>query len=163
MPQKTIYVKDTDLSLWEKAETMGGENLSATIAEALKRFVEIEEAKATGMKEQEIEVGVFSDRSSADTRKIRFIGKQIASAWVYSGQTGSQDDRGTDYELYLTKKGKLLLCRKHWSRWQGEDTTVTYEIYDSLDELDEIESVPGSLVQEAGETLGIETSEYLDI
>jgi hypothetical protein len=112
------------------------------------------------MSEQEIEVGVFSDRSSDDTRKIRFIGKQIASAWVYSGQTGSQDDRGTDYTLYLTKKGKLLLCCKHWSRWQGEDTTVTYEIYDSLAE---IENVPGSLIQDAGEALGMDTAEYLDV
>ena len=157
---KTIYVKDTDLPLFEKAEALGGETLSATIATALRRFVEVEEAKAGGMLEQQIEVGVFSDRSSDDTRKIRFIGKQIASARVYSGQTGSQDDRGTDYTLYLTKKGKLLLCRKHWSRWQGEDTTVTYSIYDSLAE---IEDVPGSLIQDAGEALGIDTAEYLDV
>lgn len=158
--QKQIYIKDADLEIFEKAEALAGESLSATIAEALRRFVEVEEAKADGMSEQEIEVGVFSDRSSADTRKIRFIGKQIASAWVYSGQTGSQDDRGTYYTLYLTKKGKLLLCRKHWSRWQGEDTTVTYEIYDSLAE---IENVPGSLIQDAGEALGMDTAEYLDV
>ena len=161
MPNKTIYVKDTDLPLFEKAEALGGENLSATIATALRRFVEVEEAKADGMSEQEIEVGVFSDRSSNDTRKIRFIGKQIASAWVYSGQTSSGDDRGTDYTLYLTKKGKLLLHREYWSRWQGEDGEASYNIYDSLAEL--ADSVPGSLIQQAGESLGQDTAEYLDV
>jgi len=160
MPNKTIYVKDTDLSLFEKAEALGGENLSATIATALRRFVEVEEAKADGFEEQEIEVGVFSSLSSNDTKKFRFIGKEIASAIVYSGQTSSGDDRGTDYTLYITKKGKLLLYRKHFSRWQGEDTTVTYEIYDSLAE---IEDVPGSLIQDAGEALGMDTAEYLDV
>ena len=51
MPNKTIYVKDTDLPLFEKAEALGGETLSATIATALRRFVEVEEAKAGGMLE----------------------------------------------------------------------------------------------------------------
>jgi hypothetical protein len=44
--QKQIYIKDADLEIFEKAEALAGESLSATIAEALRRFVEVEEAKA---------------------------------------------------------------------------------------------------------------------
>lgn len=161
MPNKTIYVKESDLPLFEKAEALAGENLSSTIAEALRRFVEAEEAKGEGLTEQEIEVGVFSSQGSDDTRKIKFIGKKIADATVFSGQTSDGKDRGTDYALYLTKKGKFLLHRKYWSCWQGEDGDASYSICDSLTEL--ADSVPGSLIQDAGEALGMDMAEYLDV
>jgi len=161
MPNKTIYVRESDVDLFEKAEALARENLSATIAEALRRFVEVEEAKADGFEEQEIEVGWFPAHGDNDTKKVKFIGKQIAYAKVLSGQTSSADDRGTDFTLYLTKKGKLLLHREYWSCWQDEDGEASYNIYDSLAEMSD--SVPGSLIQEAGEVLGQDTAEYLDV
>lgn len=161
MPNKTIYVRDADVELFDKAETLGGENLSATIAEALRKFVEIEEAKENGMEEQEVEVGLFAAKGYKDTKKVKFIGKQISYAEMRSGQTSSADDRGTDYTLYLTKKGKLLLHRKYWTCWQDEDGDASYNIYDSLAEL--TGNVPGSLIQKAGEALGQDTAEYLDV
>jgi hypothetical protein len=33
MPNRTIYVADADLPIFEKAQELAGENLSATIAE----------------------------------------------------------------------------------------------------------------------------------
>ncbi len=48
MPNKTIYVRDADVDLFDKAEALGGGNLSATIAEALRGFVAAEEAKENG-------------------------------------------------------------------------------------------------------------------
>lgn len=161
MPNKTIYIRDADVPLFDKAEALGGENLSATIAEALRKFVEVEEAKSDGMEEQEIEVGLFTDHGSSDTKRVKFVGKEIAFAEVLSGQASGRDDRGTDYTLYLTKKGKYLLHRKYWTRWQGEDGEASYSVHDSLADLSE--SVPGSLVQRAGEALGMDTAEYLDV
>src|SRR5690348_14808983 len=38
MPNKTIYVADSDLPLYEQAQAMAGGNLSAAIAQALRRF-----------------------------------------------------------------------------------------------------------------------------
>jgi len=49
MPPKTIYVKAEDLPVFERAEELGGDSLSAVIAEALKRFVERKEAEAAGL------------------------------------------------------------------------------------------------------------------
>ncbi len=43
--RKNIYIKDEDQELFKKAEALGGGNFSAMIAEAVRRFVEVEEAK----------------------------------------------------------------------------------------------------------------------
>src|SRR5690242_12071557 len=42
MPNKTIYVSDADLSVFDKAQQMAGGNLSSAISQALRRFVEDE-------------------------------------------------------------------------------------------------------------------------
>jgi hypothetical protein len=158
--RKNIYIKDE--ALFDRAEALGGENFSAMINEAVKQFVETEEAKADGMAECEIEVGIYNSTGSDDVRSIKFIGKQIADATIYCGQTSEGKDRGTDYTLYLTKKGKYLVHRKYWTCWQGEDGNAKYWVYDSLSQAAS-DDIPGSLIQEAGETLGMDTAEYLDV
>ena len=40
MPNKTIYVSDGDLSLYQRAQELAGGNLSAAISAALRRFVD---------------------------------------------------------------------------------------------------------------------------
>ena len=57
MPNRTIYVADADLPIFEKAQLLAGDNLSATIAQALRRFVETEEAKTSGYEEITVRVG----------------------------------------------------------------------------------------------------------
>ena len=162
--RKNIYIREEDQELFEKAEAIFGDNFSGLVAEALRRFVEVEEAKSDGMAEVEIEVGTYTgDNGSDDIKKVKFLGKKIADACVYSGATSDRRDRGTDYELYLTKKGKLLLWQKYWTCWQGEDGEAGYQVYDSLTQLMSAEGIPGSLLTEAGKRLGLDTAEYLDI
>src|SRR5947209_12809001 len=57
MPNRTIYVADMDVPVFEKAQQLAGGNLSATIAQALRRFVEVEEARASGFDEVTVKVG----------------------------------------------------------------------------------------------------------
>src|SRR5215469_14987269 len=57
MPNKTIYVADADLPTFERAQELAGENLSATIACALRRFVKTEEARQQGFEEISLKVG----------------------------------------------------------------------------------------------------------
>ena len=57
MPNRTIYVADTDLPIFEKAQKLAGDNLSAAIAQALHYFVEKEEAKRSGFEEITVKVG----------------------------------------------------------------------------------------------------------
>ena len=39
-PNKTIYVREADAEVWEKAEKLAGGSVSALITEALRRYVE---------------------------------------------------------------------------------------------------------------------------
>jgi len=54
MPNKTIYIRKEDLPIFEEAEKLGGDSLSAVIAEAVKRFVSVKKAEAGGMEEHNL-------------------------------------------------------------------------------------------------------------
>lgn len=178
MPNKTIYVRDEDLPIFEQAEELGGDSLSAVIAEAVKRFVSAEKAKAAGFEQFTLEVGQVNSRGADDVRKIRFVGRKLAGQTAYTGQTSSQDDRGTDYRVYQTKAGKIIVHWRHWSRWDGEGSSADYavldqlpghgaEIYGQVAEDDDYierfpEKLPGGLLQEAAEALGEELVEFID-
>lgn len=170
MANKTIYVKDEDLQIFEEAEKLGGDSLSGIIAEALRRFVDVKRAEMFGMREHALTVGVLRSQG-ADTRKVRFVGRMLSSAEVLTGQTSDRKDRGTDYKIYQTQAGKILVWWEKWSRWEGESDTADYAVLDQLpgydDEiygkvLDLIETLPGSLLQEAAEALGEELVEFVE-
>ena len=72
MPNKTIYVSDADLPIFERAQQLAGGNLSATIAQALRRFVESQDAKTEGLREITVKVG------SVAYMQKRFVGRLLA-------------------------------------------------------------------------------------
>ena len=43
MPNKTIYVSDGDLPVFQRAQELADGNLSQAISRALRRFVDVEE------------------------------------------------------------------------------------------------------------------------
>lgn len=170
MPNKTIYVKDEDLQVFEEAEKLGGDSLSSIIAEALRRFVDVKRAEVQGMKECNLTVGVLRSQG-ADIRKVRFVGRLLAEAEVLTGQTSSRDDRGTDYRVYQTQAGNILVWWQRWSRWEGENDVIDYAVLNALPGYDDevpgkIDdypiSLPGSLLQEAAEALGEELVEWVE-
>jgi len=174
MPNKTIYVREEDLPVFEEAEKLGGDSLSSVIAEALRRFVDVKRAEQQGMKECNLTVGILHAQGDDDIRTIRFVGRLLAEATVYSGQTSDRKDRGTDYRVYQTMAGKVLVWWRRWSCWEGENDYADYAVMDALpshgDELlgvvhvDSFEPVtlPGSLLQEAAEALGQELVEWVE-
>jgi len=112
MPNRTIYVADTDMPVFERAQELAGDNLSATIAQALRRFVEAEEARSKSFEEITIKVGktVLSYKS--------FWGRLLAT-----GPRGVQN-RHTRYDVYQTRKGKLALyirVRPDWAEWDNPE------------------------------------------
>ena len=174
MPNKTIYVKDEDVQLFEEAEKLGGDSLSGIITEALRRFVAVKRAEMFGMREHALPVGVLRSQGDDDIRQIRFVGRLLAEATVYSDQTRDRKDRGTDYRVYQTRAGKILVWWQRWSRWERENDTADYAVLDQLpgydddifgrahgDMLGPVE-LPGSLLQEAAEALGEELVEYVE-
>jgi EXLDI family protein len=97
MPNKTIYVADDDLPLLQRAQELTGNTLSAAIVTALRRLVDVEEAKQAGFDEITVKVG--AGRAGAK----RFLGTALGE---WSSSTGS----GTEtYSLFRTSKGRLAV------------------------------------------------------
>jgi putative transposase len=107
MPNKTIYVADADLPLYDKAQTLAGGNLSAAIASALKRYV-----SEAGDESGEIVVTVTED--GAQTKK-RFRGQLIVEQRVRTPD-GAQ---AVLYRVYRTEKGRYAAWSKTAPNWNG--------------------------------------------
>lgn len=119
MPNKTIYVSDSDIALFDEAKEIAGEALSSVISRALKEYVARNTKKQQGMREISIKVG----KTSAE-REIRFAGLKIGD-W-----SGFSDDRQwlLSATIYGTQKGKwaiyvvtnskasVLTDRKAWKK-----------------------------------------------
>jgi hypothetical protein len=174
MPNKTIYVRAEDVSLFEEAEKLGGDSLSSVIAEALRRFVATKRAEQQGMQEHSLSVGVLRSQGADDVRTVRFVGRLLAEAEVFTGQLSDRRDRGTCYRVYQTRAGKILVWWRRWSCWEGESDLLDYAVMSTLpcydeevygkmhgDMLGPVE-LPGSLLQEAAEALGQELVEYVE-
>lgn len=100
MPNKTIYVSDGDIQLFEEAKEIAGEALSSVISRALREYITRHTKKNQGMKEISIKVG----RGNAEQEK-RFVGSKIGD-W-----RGFDDDQEWWMEagIYLTQKNNWAI------------------------------------------------------
>ena len=146
VPNKTIYVADDDLPLFQRAQELSGGNLSATITRALRRLVEFEEGKLEGFEEITVRVGPGAGR------RQRFMGVLLAQL------ERSTKDRVEQFHVYRSRTGKFVVhvhrsaemlwsagadgaaqgWRKYFSSDQQYGSTApaaTLDVVDSLDEL----------------------------
>ena len=139
MPNKTIYVADADLPLYDKAQSLAGGNLSAAIATALKRYV-----SEAGEERGEIVVTVTEDGAQA---KKRFRGQLIVEHRVRA----LDNARSVSYRIYGTEKGRYAVWSRtapNWnssqwqawaeqSGWQDEwwRADARLDVYETLDDL----------------------------
>ena len=97
VPNKTIYVSDGDLPIYERAQQLAGNNLSAAIAAALRRYVDVEEGKREGFDEIIVRVG------SGKGRKVRFTGILLGE-WLNTSYS-----RVETFRVYRSRTGKFVL------------------------------------------------------
>src|SRR3954471_9423194 len=97
VPNKTIYVSDGDVPLYQRAQELGGGNLSAAIAKALRRFVDVEESKSEGFSDVVVRVGLEKGR------KVRFVGVLVGEL------LDSSDGAPKYYRVYRGRTGKYVL------------------------------------------------------
>jgi EXLDI family protein len=97
VPNKTIYVSDGDLPLYQRAQELAGGNLSAAISKALRRYVETEEGLRAGFDQITVKVGIGSKR------KVRFVGALVGE-WMDT--TGSLVET---FRVYRGRSGKYVL------------------------------------------------------
>lgn len=117
MPNKTIYVSDDDLSLFERAQELSGDNLSAAVVRALRRFIEIEEARKGGLDEITVIVG-----TSGAHRHKRFIGVRLAR-WLQK----TADGKSTEVlNVYHTAGKRFALHTRIVPEWPLEGGDPEY-------------------------------------
>ena len=182
MPNRTIYVADADLPIFEKAQKLAGDNLSAAIAQALHYFVEREDAKRSGFEEITVKVG-----KGRPYLTKQFRGRLLAKRRIRV-QNGS---RILTFVVYQTTKGRYAIYTKNtanWSDWSkssklskgshgdwdwdydwsnydwsssSEDDEHRLDVYDTLDELKE--NIPEELYESISKYTSGEDVEILDI
>jgi EXLDI family protein len=146
VPNKTIYVSEGDLPVFQRAQELADGNLSQAISRALRRFVDVEEGKLEGYHEITVQVG------AGKHRRQRFVGVQLVE-WARSSK-----DRTEQFTVYRSRTGKYVVyCerspefvhqagpdgeatgwRKHFSSdqvWGQTPVTATLEVFDTLEEL----------------------------
>jgi EXLDI family protein len=117
MPNKTIYVSENDVSLFEEAKNIAGEALSSVISRALKEYVVRNKNKAKGTQEIAVEVG-----SQKAEREQRFIGREVTTWQGFSDdkewylKATIYQTQKNNWAVYLTHicKASLLLNKKQW-------------------------------------------------
>jgi len=184
MPNRTIYVADADLVVFEKAQKLAGDNLSAAIAQALHYFVEKEEAKRSGFEEITVKVG----------KGHPYLTKQFRGRLLAKRRIRIQNEsRILTLVVYQTAKGRYAIYTKNtanWSDWSQssrwssksagawnwdwdydssnydwstdfEDDEHRLDVYDTLDELRE--NIPEELYESILKYISGEDVEILDI
>jgi len=185
MPNRTIYVADADVPLYEKAQKIAGDNLSAAIAHALHIFVEREEAKQSGFEDITVKVG-----KGRPFFQQQFRGRLLARRHVRI----SKDARLLTISVYQTAKGRFAVYSKNQPNWSGwsqqwskkskqahaqsgnwdwdwtqnwdwatyqDDDEYRLDVYDSLDQLKE--NIPEELFDAITRYLKGDDVEFLDI
>jgi EXLDI family protein len=88
VPNRTIYVSEGDQELFKRAQELAGDNLSAAISSAVKRYVEFEMGRAEGFDEITVKVGIGAGR------KVRFAAIELGQ-WVRT-----EGDRWDVFRVY---------------------------------------------------------------
>lgn len=105
VPNKTIYVSDGDMPLYERAQELAGGNLSAAITRALKRYVDVEAGRKDGFEEITVRVGPQAKR------KVRFVGVLLGT---WGNTTGG---RAEFIHVYRSRSGKIVIHTERTPDW----------------------------------------------
>jgi EXLDI family protein len=105
VPNKTIYVSDGDLPLYERAQQLAGGNLSAAISSALRRYVDVEDGRREGFDSVTVRVGPKAGR------KVRFTAVLL----------GTWGNNTTAINVYRSRSGKFVIHTQRTADWTTRD------------------------------------------
>lgn len=143
MPKKTLYVRDEDVQIWERAEAIDNESLSSVVTTALRRYV-LSKEMGGPYERIELKVAVFTEDGRIDgSRTVAFQGRFLA--------------RQGGCLVYETAKKRIAF-------YSPMDEYFCLDDYDSLDEAAKAKKYSSTLLSEvAGALHGANWVEELDI
>ncbi|HEV2951317.1 MAG TPA: EXLDI protein [Actinomycetota bacterium] len=109
MPNRTIYVSDDDQEVFKRAQELAGDNLSAAITNAVKRYVAAEMGRLAGFDEITVKVGTGAGR------KVRFSGVLLGD-WI-----NTEGERFEHYRVYRGPTGKFAIHVERAGHWEMRD------------------------------------------
>ncbi len=156
VPNKTIYVREADTELWDKAEKLAGGSVSSLITEALRRYVEEEERRdQSGMETIEIDLWGQHERPY----RAKFIGRWLVHPDPDETRTALPGhDPGAYYGVALTRRGNLAVYSQHCN----QSFAPVLETFNSFEEAEKA-GWPGDVLAMAGAELGYDYVQKLDI
>jgi EXLDI family protein len=173
VPNRTIYVSEEDQALFKRAQELAGDNLSAAISSALKRYVELADAQNAGYEDVVVKVGIGAGR------KVRFSGILLGE-WM-----DTQSERFEHYRVWRGPTGKFAIHIERtehfemrdaqgnvltgWRAWTGigmasgggQPARATLQVVDTLEELQS--RVPAELYEMVAGAVDLPQVEELDI
>ena len=167
MPNKTIYVREADAELWEKAEKLAGGSLSGLITEAVRRYTEEEERKEQTKMEtietvEPIEVELAGRRGrdwEATAYKAQFVGEWLLDPDPDGTRTGEPGyDAGAYYGVALTERGNIAVYTRH----VNDGFAPTLNVYDTFETAEE-SGEPADILATAANAMGADYVRKLDI
>ncbi len=157
MAQKTIYVRDEDLKIFEEAEELSKKegieehSLSSIIAASLQMYINQKEAITKGFRLTNLAIGIHTEYLDYENH-IEFLGKEIAR------HSEKNDTKKKNYTLYQTYKGKLLLYVEEKNLLERSGKSW-HKIYDNIVEVE----APDSLFKKAQEEMEETPTFYIDV
>ncbi|MCL2140376.1 MAG: EXLDI protein [Dehalococcoidia bacterium] len=115
MPNKTIYVSQNDISVFDEAQQIAGEAMSSVIAKALREYVARHQEKSRGMREISVRVG-----GKDAQREQRFVAiemgkwKGVSDDKQWWMETTIYNTQKGNWAVLLDYKGKTMLTREAW-------------------------------------------------
>ncbi len=127
---KTIYIRDEDVPVWERARELAGDKLAPIIVDGLRNFIAAKEHEAAEAKGFErIELKFHDGDAYGLVKKRAFYGK-----WIFpiKKPLESHSEEESHYcAVALTAKGATVII--YWSADRDGETYKRFRIYESLE------------------------------
>lgn len=126
---KTIYIKDQDVALWDRARELSEEKLSAVIMDGLKRFVADKEAVPKGFERIVIR---FADAPDHYIPKA----KALYGRWIIAPEEplrarNESENHWDSYAVAVSAKGAAVVFR--WSENDAQRWDERLHVFSSME------------------------------
>ena len=164
-PNKTLYVRDEDGPVWDRAEyvaELNRQSVSQLVAAALRSYLPTVHTPEDAMEDIRVRVGERVEplhdvpSSAASYRETEaFTGRWLVPPGEEATSRATQQTTGYCYGVALTRRGQIAVYRYHPQALRP----ATLEAFASLQEA----QLPGDIEEKAAAAMGRENVRWRDI